>query len=119
MDSQTEQELVSSLKALDTHMIYLRDEISKVAVLQETLQGLQLSDVQKTVELQAIKNSVQTLVQKIEGTGDIEPLPSRVKTLETAVFVKNINSRISALENKDESFKRDILEHSLKLKKKK
>lgn len=99
MDSQTYQELVSSLKALDTHMTYLREEVSKIASLQEAFQELQLNDVQRTSELSSLREAVETLVLRIDGPDKSNPLPSRVKTLEDRVLLSKINDRVQILEN--------------------
>lgn len=134
IDAAAQEQIISSLKLLDTHMSYLREEVSKIADLQDALQDFKVQQVKRGAELKAIRESheslahkMDNLAQKIDGTPGAEPLPSRVRTLETRITklegpqdADPVPSRLRSLEEEVGSLKgqlKDITKSESDLKK--
>ena len=67
MDPDTLAELLSSLREIETHLLYLRKEVEKLPGLSESITNLQIHDVQIGAELSAVSQRMVDVLRRFEG----------------------------------------------------
>jgi DNA repair exonuclease SbcCD ATPase subunit len=85
MDANTQQQLLSTLKELETHVTYLRSGVEKITSLQESLQEMKLEEAKRAANIVKMSETLEELSKKMDGPSGDSPLPSRLKNLEDQI----------------------------------
>lgn len=89
-----EQELITGLRTIETHMSYLKEKVDDLDPMREALQKLQLDGVTSAAELKNLRDLVEDVSRKMNGPDGGSPLPARIQMINTS-----ITSMIEKLEN--------------------
>lgn len=98
MDAATQQQLLSTLRELETHVTYLRSGVEKITSLQESLQEMKVEEAKRAAHILKMSDALEELSKKMDGPSGDSPLPIRLKSLEDEIQKADISNTLKKQE---------------------